>query len=362
MIQFLFIVPERFIVRRMNRFSTGASAALLLCALFLGGCAFPNNPPREISAIHRVELGGVEQAYRERGVSADLPLLLFLHGGPGVPEMPLAAINAELEKNFIVVHWDQRGAGKSFDPANPPKGMTVDQFTDDALELTDLLLEEHGREKLHLVGFSFGSLIGMKAVHRHPEKFITYTSIAQLVNIPASEVILKEEALKRANEAGDTRALRKLESYGETADDTHAEEAVINKISSNLVSHNVTNPFGMWDYLGTAFVSGIYSPYEIGKTIYGRRYSGEAMDTELYEVDLRKSVPSIKVPATFLLGRWDTLLSAKLAEDYIKNLGSPRGKSIVWFEESGHPMHLEQPDKFLEVMRGIARRHQASAD
>ena len=338
------------------------AAVVITLGIVVGGCAFKNDPPREISAINRIEIGGLSQAYRERGVSSDLPLLLFLHGGPGVPDMPLARITAELEKDFIVIHWDQRGAGKTFNPTNPPGGMNVNQFANDALELTDHLLTKHNRKKLHLVGFSFGSLVGMEIVHRRPEKFITYTSIAQFVDIPASEIILKQEALARAQQAGDTRALQTLRKFGPTGDDTHKQEAIINKVAENLVSENVANPFGMWDYLGTALFSGIYTPYEVGKTIIGRRYSGESLAEELYDIDLRKTVRRIEVPSTFLLARWDTLLSANLAKDYIDALSAPSGKRIIWFEKSGHSMHLEQPQKFIGIMQDIARSHKLTGN
>ena len=78
-----------------------------------------------IDLLEQVRLGGLAQSIRVRGKDSKLPLLLFLDGGPGVAEMAFASANSELEKHFIVVHWDQRGAGKSFNPAIPPASMNV---------------------------------------------------------------------------------------------------------------------------------------------------------------------------------------------------------------------------------------------
>jgi hypothetical protein len=69
-------------------------------------------------AYHR--LGGIEQWVLVRGENVANPPLILLHGGPGLNETALFRyFNAPLEKSFTVVHWDQRGAGKSFDPAIP---------------------------------------------------------------------------------------------------------------------------------------------------------------------------------------------------------------------------------------------------
>ncbi|MFC2026265.1 alpha/beta fold hydrolase, partial [Chloroflexota bacterium] len=76
-----------------------------------------NGIPGSIAVIETVILGGVEQTVTIRGADTTKPVLLFLHGGPGMPSSPWAAwnnVHADLEQNFVFVHWDQRGAGKSF--------------------------------------------------------------------------------------------------------------------------------------------------------------------------------------------------------------------------------------------------------
>lgn len=87
-----------------------------------------------INLVQKIKLGDEEQWYVARGRSAELPLLLFLHGGPGSPQTGAQhKYNRELEEHFIVVNWDQRGGGKSYHPHIDPATMTIDQLLSDAL-------------------------------------------------------------------------------------------------------------------------------------------------------------------------------------------------------------------------------------
>src|SRR5204862_7055365 len=83
----------------------------------------------------RVMIGGVSQYIVIRGRDRTQPVLLFLHGGPGFAERPFAHANAELERDFVVVNWDQRGTGLSFTPGIPGESMRIAQFVADTEEL-----------------------------------------------------------------------------------------------------------------------------------------------------------------------------------------------------------------------------------
>ncbi len=94
----------------------------------------PMSTPNGIAELQSVELNGYPQWLLIRGQDVSRPLLLFLHGGPGESNMWLAHYTMqELEKSFVCVNWDQRGAGKSFRPGTPAESMTIEQFVQDTM-------------------------------------------------------------------------------------------------------------------------------------------------------------------------------------------------------------------------------------
>ena len=92
-----------------------AGLGVLLHLWFSPGHTPAIRGPNSIALLERIRIGNVDQCILIRGNDSSLPVLLFLHGGPGMPAMYLAhAFQGELEKEFVVVQWDRRGAGKSY--------------------------------------------------------------------------------------------------------------------------------------------------------------------------------------------------------------------------------------------------------
>jgi len=267
--------------------------------------------------------------------------------------MPFSYTNRELERDFTVVHWDQRGAGKSFRPSTP--AMNVEQFVSDTLELSRYLQREFGGGKILLVGHSWGSLIGALAVAREPQLFRAFVGIGQLVNIARSEQELDRRSLAVAREKGDGKALRKLQALGHFPYPDHSQERKVNGIQKTLMG-GATHDMSTFHFAALALGSPYYSPADYVRLIRGIAFSGRSLEREIYSVDLAKSAPEIDVPVYLFEGRQDTVLSPIVAEDYLASVIAPRGKHLVWFERSNHWPQLEEREKDREALRLVLRQ------
>ena len=324
--------------------------SLLLCAALFAsvGCATTRQPPLAppgISVEQKITLGGWEQTIFIRGRNRANPVLLFLHGGPGLPEMPFSHVNAELERDFTVVHWDQRGAGKSYRADIAPETMNVEQFVRDTEELTRHLRRTFAQKKIYLAGFSWGSLVGALTVSRHPEYYRAYIGISQLVDISESELLLHRAGIAQATERGYPQVARKLHAIGEPPYKTRHDERLVNKITKDIQPH-FPGEMTRARYLFLGLQSPYYSLADDWQVVRGITFSGRHLEDDIHSHNLMKEVPTIAVPVWFFVGRHDTVLSGPLAEHYFRALRAPRGKRLVWFEHSDHILHLEEDARF----------------
>ena len=126
-----------------------------------------------INSLDRVRIGGIDQWIEVRGQNVNNPILLIIHGGPGVAFIPLAAsFQGPWENYFTVVEWDQRGAGKTYasnDKDLQRRTMTVSQMEQDTLEVANYLRNRFQRRKIFVMGHSWGSLLGLWLAHEHPD-------------------------------------------------------------------------------------------------------------------------------------------------------------------------------------------------
>jgi proline iminopeptidase len=143
-----------------------------------------------IALCEKKEINGWPQYLLMRGKDASLPVLLFLHGGPGSSETGLLrSCNSELENHFIMVYWDQRGAGRSYSPCIDKKTLTIDQLASDTHELILYLKKKFNKDRIFLAGHSWGSFLGALVAGKYPEDLYCYIGIGQLVNLHDNEKI-----------------------------------------------------------------------------------------------------------------------------------------------------------------------------
>ncbi|MGI9086198.1 MAG: alpha/beta fold hydrolase [Chthoniobacterales bacterium] len=304
--------------------------------------------PPGIDSEERVQLGGVEQAIQIRGRDRTRPVLLILHGGPGVPDMPVGYLNAALEKDFVVVQWDQRGAGKSFDSHIPPETMRIAQIESDARELTDLLRKRFGQDRIFLAGHSTGTVIGVLLARDAPQLFRAYVGISQVANLQETEKLLYDFAVRAAREQHNSEAEDEMAKIGRppfaNAKELQVSQKWVNKFAPD---HFGAVSFDRWRLL---FFSPSYSLSDLIRMVRGAKFSFDNLWREFFAVDLFTAAPRLEVPVYFFAGRDDHVVTSEIAQKYFAALDAPRGKELIWFEHSSHWPQLDEPEKFRDTM------------
>ena len=302
-----------------------------------------------------VKINGVKMGMIIKSENASNPVLIFVHGGPGMPEYPLTeTYPTGLEKYFTVVWWNQRGAGFSYSSDISAKTMTTEQFVSDTIEVTNYLRKRFGQEKIYLMGHSWGSYIAIQAAAKSSELYHAYIGVGQISNQMESEKIAYEYMLKYYKVKGDEKTVKKLQAIPiETMDylpDTY-----------NKIRDNVMHRAG----IGTthkmkSVVTGIFMPvmknreYTLREKINiwrGKAFSNSTvLKEELYRTDLSNKITKLDIPIYFFSGIYDYTVNYSMSEAYLKKLGAP-AKGFYLFKESAHSPIFEEYEKVLQIIQ-----------
>jgi pimeloyl-ACP methyl ester carboxylesterase len=301
-----------------------------------------------------VEINGLQQWICMRGEHQNNPMILFLHGGPGSPESAMASkkYQSKIEESFVMVHWEQRGAGKSYFSDFKDKKLVFTDFVNDAITLTEYLLKQYQREKIYLIGHSFGSLVGIETISRRPELYYAYIGVGQFVNSVDQENISRQFVLEWAQKEGNQQAVQELESIGlapyrNTKHDIFIERQYLMK-SNGWTGKN----YSVNKLVRDALFCPYYSCTDYLKAYRGAMYSLDQMLNEDYwSIALDQTHLSFSIPVYFICGSQDFNTPTQLVERYYSVISAPT-KELVLIEGCGHFVNFEEPDRFNdEVVR-----------
>jgi pimeloyl-ACP methyl ester carboxylesterase len=338
---------------------------LFFCIIVIGiGLFRPGYTPRIIDAqgnvipgciasLEKIQLGGVEQWILIRGNDTAKPILLFLHGGPGAPMMFMERpYLVKLEKSFVVVQWDQRGAGKSYSAIVPNAYMNIPQFISDTHELTEFLRQRFHQKKIYLIGHSWGTVMGTMTAQKYPESYYAYIGIGQEVNTQESDKLRYVWTLQQAEKAGDEKDVTALHTIGVPpySVDYGTKSTAMGELVMKYGGEVYGNPKGSRVFGAMPLMTSTeYTMLDSINFIRGAINSGRLLEKELMQLDLRRQVPVLKVPAYFLEGRHDYVTPSALAEQYCEVLEAPH-KELIWFDRSAHMVPYEEFDKLQDVL------------
>jgi pimeloyl-ACP methyl ester carboxylesterase len=286
---------------------------------------------RRIEEASYVKVGGIEQWITIRGDDDRQPVLLLLHGGPGDVQSPFVSTYAPYERNFVLVQWDERGAGRTFSK-NGAAGVTLKKQVSDGIDLSEQLRRRFPRQKLILFGHSWGSVVATGMVQQRPELFAAYVGTGQ-VAAWADTVQFQFQFLKRRyKEQGNATALAALDAIGRP-DPKNLDQYFG---FSRPIRQNLHPSDAAWfaDMLNLAKANG-ETETTIKATGEGMSASGAALADSLVAEDLPATASTFRIPYYVIQGRHDLFTPTPLAEAYFAKVSAPKKRMIV-IEDAGH--------------------------
>lgn len=310
-----------------------------------------------IAELVDVQIGGHDQTLMIRGRSIDNPVLLYLAGGPGGTDLGAMRADTTLEESFVVVTWDQRGAGKSYAALDPVDTLTPDQMVTDAVEVTEYLRDQFDEERIYLVGNSWGSTLGVLAVQQRPELYHALVGVGQMVSQRATDVMFWEDTLAWAESSGRDGLVETLRRNGPPP-----YEDVRRYEYATSYEHE-WNPYPEFD-AGNEMPAILFVPeYTWMDRINGFRGfmdSAAVIYPQLQEIDFRRDIPRLEVPFYMVVGEHEARGRAVLADEWFDMVDAPLKQRFV-FAGAGHRAHFDQPAKFADVMAQVLAETQAEA-
>jgi pimeloyl-ACP methyl ester carboxylesterase len=303
-----------------------------------------------------VDINGVKQGMVVCGENKRNPVLLWVHGGPGMPDYLLTKqYPTKLEDLFTVVWWDQRGTALSYNANIPPETMTIEQIISDTLAVTDYLRQKLSQDKIYLLGHSWGSLIAIQAASRSPERYHAYLGMAQMVYQLRSEKIAYDYMLAEYRKRGKTRMVRDLEA-APVSMNTGTPEAYLKLRDKAMHRLGVGTTHDMKSVISGLFLpSWTFPGYTLQEKVNlwrGRAFSRSfGLWDQLIWIDLRKTFPKLEVPVYFLEGTYDYTCATELARGYFRKLDAPM-KGFYEFANSAHSPVLEEPAEAHRILQG----------
>ena len=314
-----------------------------------------------IESTETVSLNGLNHVINIRGQDLNNPILLVLHGGAGWPLWPLAyKYFRSWEKNFTVVQWDQRGAGKTHcaNPDYDPSAATFEDFLSDTVAVVDYLRTRLNKQKIVVLGASWGSALGIHLIKKKPEWIAAYIGTGQVAYVWEQEkegyAFVLREAYARGDKAG-IAALEALKPYPSKG----------NYMDKVAVQRKYALKYGGGRVHGTDFMSYYHSAffespdYTLGDwacfydAIQDDYYSG-LMARQFKQDSDTGNLPALgnvfDVPIFFFLGKQDEYVSMRLGVDYFMDIKAPY-KRLVLFDESAHAALMEQPEAFFNAIQ-----------
>jgi pimeloyl-ACP methyl ester carboxylesterase len=314
--------------------------------------------PNGIQENIYVEIGGMEQYLQIRGEDKDNPVILWLHGGPGFPLTYLSSYyQKDLEADYTIVCWEQRGCGRTYYQNSDNGELTIERLVSDMDELVDYLCGRFQKDKIIIMGQSWGTVLGMEYINENPQKVAAYIGIGQVTDFKRGKIYAAETAIQKSSDQDALLLENYLQSFRNTEcmDDLNVKELEqmillslkYLKGSGELSSMKqmyiaVTSPEFSWNDLKW-FLTASNSENILN-------CQKELVEYMYFNFNVEKMSNEYSIPICFIQGECDWITPTDMVRGYYDTIFANTKKFVV-IENAGHTPFLDNPEQFCDEVR-----------
>lgn len=313
-------------------------------------CQPKSNKKHQLNEAQYVLIGGVQQWVTIKGKNCSNPIVLMVHGGPGHPlSLYHDSLFKDFEENFTIVHWDQRGSGRTYQAQFETgklslekitnQNLSVDLLVRDGLEVSDYIRNRLGQEKVVISGSSWGSFLATRMVHSAPNKFHFYVGLSQLVNGHNNYTESYKKVKTIALERDDKATLDILNRIGPPNWSNPASFGKLRRIISRYESETTSSPL-QWK-IANEYLSETSAPtYIFAKEFSFLKFIGLDGDGMIHDIALNECCTHLEIPVYLIQGQKDLLTVPAVTKRYFDEIKAPE-KKYIQIENSGHDANVD---------------------
>lgn len=316
----------------------------------IGKTYYGRTPEGGINESIYVDINGAKQWISIYGEDVNNPVLLYLHGGPGAPTSRYDyAFTRKWADVYTVVTWDQRNCGKSYSENQNETPITYDLMMTDGVKMTEFILNYLGKDKITLLGHSWGSVYGANLALEYPQYYDCFIGTGQFVNFYDNEVAFKEIASTWVGDDEEGKKLIERLSIGDfsmdyyNARDTlmikYGYDIFVDGTDYNMVAAQIFNPY----YSVLDFISYMNSDFSVYMQFLNSDEFKRFWLTDRYEY---------QIPYYNINGDKDYQTNYLLAQAYFDTVEAPRKKMYI-MKDTTHGLLESKSEEFSEILHRI---------
>lgn len=308
----------------------------------------------ELAYSEQVNINDTQQHIIVRGEDESNPVILFLAGGPGGSQVQATRQHLKyLEDEFTIVNWEQPGSGMSY-KSRDISTLTPQTYVLDAHALTQYLKDRFEKDKIYLMGESWGSYLAIELATQYPDDYHAIVTTGQMVDFAETEEYCYDKALEIARETNDDQQVKALENLGRpplTEGNISLDSATYLTYLHQYMAQSDDVNHVSWSTFDTLF-SPEYSITDSLNFMRALYFTFSHVYKQLYTTDLRQTHTDIDVPIYILHGRHDVNAPVYLVEEYYNLINAPE-KELIFFERSGHNPWITEAELFSTTVKNL---------